>query len=285
MPLPEVDLNEKQLKWGIWFLEHKATVKKAVGIILIVLNIGLWGYSFYGLADYLAFHFGQEKILAQAIIRGGLNWPALNEAVKPAPLEWSEPFLISERRATDFFIQIQNANRDWLARFSFLMSVGDETSRGEDFVLPGQKKYLFKSFRDRRGAPSFTILDIKWERIDVRQTEGGWDAFYQERLNFSFDKIKFLPASQGLPERVEFEVWNKSAFGFWQPKFLVLLWRGEKIVSASNLLLEKFKSGEKREASLSLIDSVGAVSKVEIVPDVNILDSSVYMLPGAEAVY
>lgn len=274
------NISEKQLKCGIWFMDHRTVLKKALIIFLILINVWFWGYTFYGLFDYFIVSYNREKQAETQLVQGGINWVAINRANSPQPLAIGSPRITADRQATDFVIQIQNSNDDWLAVFHYSMILGEEIKTGEDFILPGTTKYLFNTFRQGRGAPNFAVNDVKWQRITTRQIEGDLVAFLSDRLNFSFDDIRNVPSAQNMPGWIEFQVINKSAYSFWQGRFIILLWRGDNLVGIDSVIMDRLQAGETRQASVSLLNHSSVFSKIEIVPDINVLDAGVFMPPS-----
>jgi hypothetical protein len=278
--LSENQTSERQLKWAIWFVTHRAELKRGLILFLVLLNLFFWGYSLFGFLDYFVFSFQKERSLERQLVRGGFNWPAIQEINKPLPLEWSSPELIVSAKATDFVVQIRNPNSQWLAKFKYAMSLGDETKTGESFVLPGSNKYLFNSFKGAKGVPSFSIVSLNWQRILSKDVAGDYLTFFSSRLDLAFENIKVSSATRDLPGRLSFEIVNKGAYSFWQTRFIILLFRGDKLLGIESVSLDKFKAGERRRVEINLFDRSGGITKVEIIPDINILDFDNYMPLG-----
>lgn len=271
-------ISEKQLKFGLWLAGRLKFFKYGLVLLLTVLSLLFWGYALYGFFDYLVFSAPKEKLLETGILQEAIDWPGIFAAEKPAPLEWSPPEVISGRNRSDTVLEIRNINSQWLARFSYLIGIGGQTEVVDDFVLPGGRKHIHKTFFDGKGSPVFSILNVNWQRIASYDAPPDYVDFSAERLDFIFENIKVFPGN-GEPARIDFEAWNRSAYSFWEPRFNILFWRGEKLIGITSVTLPYFKSGERRHVSLVLFDRLGAVSKVDIAPDINILDNSVFMPP------
>lgn len=280
MPNSEGNLIDQEIKWGMWLAKYKPIFKAGLIVALVALSLGLWTYSLYGFLDYALFSSASEKNLELAVARDPINWPSIKATNEPAQLVWNAPQVLSTRTGTDLLVEIENQNPKWLANFTYTLSAGDKTQNGKDFVLPGTKKYLIASFKEERSGVNFSITDVRWQKIDAREIGGDYQKFFANRMNFVFGETKYVPPSADLPGRVSFSVWDKSAYSFWEAKFLVLIRRGSDIAGANSVVLEKLKSGEKREVEINWPERLGGFSSIEIVPDINILDKEKFMPPG-----
>lgn len=282
MPNGENHLTEKQIRFGLWWAKYKFLFRKALVAVLIAVCVLLWGKVFFELSMYAFAVAGGEAGTQRALAQGGIDWPKVLSVGRPVALEWTSPQALAGSRGSDVVVQVQNANPEWLARFHFRAAMGDQSFDGEDFILPGDTKYVFGSFALGRGAPSFSISDVRWQRVDRREAQGDRDGFIASRLDFIFEKTSFLPSAGGLPARVSFEAVNRSAFGFWEPRFVVLLWRGSSLAGIQRVVIDRFASGERRVVEFNLSDQSAAVSRVEVISDVNVFDPASYMPPTGE---
>jgi len=275
------DLTERQLKLGIWFAERRTFFKGLATGVLVFLNIIFWGYSLFGFLSYIIFAANQRPLIEKQLIQGGINWSTWHEANKPLPVEWSVPEILNGRGGTDFIVEMRNANPSWLVRFEYTMELGEQTISKTDFLLPASKKYVVSVFRDGRGTPNFSLSKMRWQKITTQITEGDYNAFLSDRLNFVFENIEFVPGGSDLPSRIKFTVRNNGAFNFWQARFIVLLWRGDRVIGVTSVTADRLQSQEKRDIDVVWFDRVGAPSRIEIIPDMDIFDESVYMPAGA----
>lgn len=275
------NLIDQEIKWGMWLAKYKPIFKAGLIVALVALSLVFWTYSLYGFLDYVLFSSRAEKSLEASLINQPIDWARIQETRKPVDLFWDTPQILPSRTGTDLLVQIQNSNTDWLAYFDYSLTAGDKTQTGSDFVLPGTVKYLFTSFKDERSGVNFSVDNVRWQRVDARQVAGDYAKFFGERLNFVFGEAKYAPPTQYLPGRVAFSVWNKGAFSFWQAKFLILVRRGQEVVSANTVTLEQLRAGDKKDVEMNWFDKLGAFSTIEIVPDINIFDPDVFMPPAA----
>ncbi|MBU0463677.1 MAG: hypothetical protein KKD21_12990, partial [Proteobacteria bacterium] len=73
-----------------------------------------------------------------------------------------------------------------------------------------------------------------------------------------------------------FNVSNDTAYSYWNPKFYILLMKGEKVAGISQTDIQGFDSGEERDILINWFGTLPTVSKVQIVPEVNIFDVDEY---------
>jgi hypothetical protein len=94
---------------------------------------------------------------------------------------------------------------------------------------------------------------------------------------------RFRPPAPDDPlkvSRATFNVKNDTAFGYWRVSFFVILWSGSSIVGANSVTISDLRPGETREVAVSWFNEIHGVTRVEVVPEVNIFDDRVYIPPG-----
>ena len=123
------------------------------------------------------------------------------------------------------------------------------------------------------------IEKVEWKRVGAEEV-ADIGAFLAERLNFTMENFVFTKASQitgTLNHQIEFDLFNDSAYGYWEPKFYVELIDGVQTVGTIYLVVPKFKAGEMRHIDLrSLVDTLD-VSEVKIWPAFNPFDQAAYL--------
>ncbi len=77
--------------------------------------------------------------------------------------------------------------------------------------------------------------------------------------------------------RVSFTVRNTTAYSYWEPSFTILLMRGGSVAGVTRTTLTRLKSGDERSVAVNWFGSLPAVTKVEVIPEVNLFDPDVYM--------
>lgn len=280
----EDKLATQEVSAAIWYVKHKRLLRKVVLGFIIAIDLGLVIYSSFGVGlDFLS--FGKRKQQELELLHSEIPLDLSRLANKPQDLQLGGVDLLRTGAVTDVLARVQNPNPSWTAQFSYTVGLGDNVERADDgFLLPGEERPFFHSFRNAEGGVVFNIDKLSWRRVDAHEISD-FNAWRDERLNFEIKNARFNPAAvsaTGTQEQVgraQFTISNKSAFSYFEPKFLVLLYRGSRLVGIQSAVVTNFKSGETREVELSWVDHIGAVSNIEIVPAINIMDEGVYLKP------
>jgi hypothetical protein len=122
---------------------------------------------------------------------------------------------------------------------------------------------------------------VRFSRVSRREI-ADYAAYHGERLNFKVENAQFLPSvveGRGVLSRARFTLTNQTAYSYFEPRFIVELRRGSQLVGIQAVVVEKLKAGERREVEVSWFDRIGAVSNIEVTPEIDILNPEVYMKP------
>ncbi len=284
---PSSDLTqftEKQLKIAYWYVSHKLLLKKILIAFLLFLCIIFWGYGIYGLINYFLIDQVRFNQTLKEVSSELVNYPAFRLKNQPKNFAiLSSNVLPSGKDRYDFLAKILNPNLNWWAEFEYkFIFDGEETSLRKGFILPNEEKFLFELAVESKSKPrqaTFEIQNIKWSRLDGHKIPD-YAAWSKERLNFEITEVKFSPSvvKDGSPiSKVTFTATNKTAYNFWNVGFYILLYRGTSVSGVNHITLEQFLSGEKRTVEVSWFEIVPTVTRVQVLPEVNIFDSAIYM--------
>ena len=272
-------LADRQLTAALWFVNHRIVLRRILIITLIVIAAAFWGYVIFAVARDI-FQLQTRRASELELLGSGASISDHVQAAAPQEIGLAGVETLVSGEVTDVIVRLQNLNPVWRARFRYTIGMGGENLVARDgFLLPGEERLFFNSFRGGRGTPDFRLEQVAWFRVAARQTPD-IAAFTEERLRFDVQNTAFVSAQsgdRGAVDRAKFSITNKTAYGFFEPKFLVLLYRGERLVGVQSTVLDQFKSGATREVEVSWFDRVGAVSRVEVIPEIDIFDPSVYM--------
>lgn len=273
-------INNQPLRGKLieWMILHKIALKKFLIYFLILLSLLFWGYGMYGLVDWL-FITGPAERSAIARLHENLVNP---EAIpRPRSLEIKGITLISGTRY-DAFAVIKNPNSKWFATFDYrFLIAGEETTTRQGFILPGEEKFIFDLGLQVKGKPTRATLELKnlhWKRIQSREIPD-YDAYRDARLAFGISDVSYTPTLQVAGKaisRATFTVRNNSAFNYFEVPFVVILHRGGVIAGIGLATAQNLNSGEERKMDATWFDTLSGITKVEVRPELNILDSSVY---------
>ena len=75
---------------------------------------------------------------------------------------------------------------------------------------------------------------------------------------------------------MRFDVINKSAYNFWQPRFVVFVLKRDKVIAVTQTILDSINSGEQKTESLNIFQAIPRGVDLKIVPDINILNPDVF---------
>lgn len=262
-----------------WIVLHKILLKRIFFYVLIVVSAGLWGYAFYGLADWLFISGPKERA---AIARLHLNLVNYEVRQKVRSLEIRGVTVIPGVKYDTFGI-IRNPNANWRAEFDYRFLLGGEETRLKSgFILPGEEKFIFDLGMAVKGKPvrgEITIENIRWSRVRKEEVPN-YDEFKKARLAFSVGKIQYTPTlevAERSVSRAEFTVTNNSAFSYFEVPLQVILYRGSSVAGINAATMTNFFSGETRSVDVTWFDALAGITRVEVKPDLNIFNPSIYI--------
>jgi hypothetical protein len=288
------NFNDKTLKFSYWYLTHKILLRKLLIIFLIVLSVIFFAYAIYIIVlEFAVYGQNYNQVLVslpQNLLNTG-GYRALHEVKEPQVVNITVIAGTSERY--DFISKIKNPNSDFLVEsFDYQFITGnDDVDLSKDksgpnparvkkgFILPGEEKYLVDlsvTSKKRINQARLNIVNIQWRRISDYAT------IQKEKLRFDIADVKFIPpvadGSNKLPvSKVSFNAINKSAFNFWNIGFYVILFKGTAIAGANYVSIDQFLTGQTRPITVNWFEPLPDITQVQVVPEVNILDSSIYM--------
>lgn len=277
------NLSDDELKASYWYVTHRILLRKIGLGTLMVVSVGLLIFGIVSLINF--YSEGQRNIdlISSEVGENRLNADLLAEVNKPKDLTFSETQVIRGKDgAVNFVTEVFNPNVQWTVQvLSYYYMIGeDQTEIQTDFVLPGQQKYLLQfNYPSNTTALNAKIVvdDIKWQKI------ADYELLAERMLDFEFENAKVLPAgSSGLSDEtnisvVNFDVLNKTSYSYWEPRFVVLLTRGEQIVAVTDVYLDGLATGEVKSESINLFQNLPSSVSLRILPDINILDPDVFM--------
>ncbi len=276
-------MSGQELRWSQWWVDHRAQARRvAVGLFIavdaILIGIGVWGFT-----DWLAFGGFQEELAIRQMTSAGYGAgqsPVLEEVRIGAPI-----VLQGGIGKIDILVPVENLNaRHWAELRYRLVVGGSELPAQSAFILPGQASYLTTlSVSTEKGAG----VEVKVEkRLWHRATSaGGLDlqAFAATRLNIAGENAVFKPADPQAPTAASgasFVLANHTAFNYYDVGVRVLLYRGDAVVGINEVRVDRLQAGERKPMEIFWYQALPQITKVEVVPVINIYDPSAYGKPG-----
>lgn len=280
--LPE-NLTERELKFGYWFITHKAKLRRILITALAGFSAILLLYSFYHIVDYL-FISGVAERRALEELSQSIDYTPLHKTFGAKELDIGLPQVFGGAgNRFDLIAKAQNKNKDFYATFKYkFVGPGFESPAESGYILPQEEKYLMllaTSAAARPRALRVELQDLRWQRISRHQIPNP-EEFVRDHTNFLIQNVVYSPAlvrDNVVVSTASFTVTNNTAYSYWQVDFPVLLLRGALPQSVNIVRAEKFRSGEIRTLEVSWFESLPPIDKVDVRASVNIFDEDVYM--------
>jgi hypothetical protein len=282
--VPVGGVTDSQLRWSEWWVEHRDQVRRAAIGVFVAVDALLVGIGAWGFADWLALGgLKEEQAIRQMT---GQNYGRF-AGVGLREIQVGAPFVLPGGAGKiDILAPIENPNDRFWAEVEYRFAVGgvEQPSRTA-FVLPGQTKYLAQlgAAADGGAAVELKIERRLWHRAGTFGAES-LQAVYDTRLDIRAENPVFVPAdplATTPTSRADFTLANRTAFGYYDIDLLILLYRGDTVVGVNAMRVNRLAAGERRAMQLFWYQPLPQVTRVEIVPDVNIYDESVYRPAGA----
>lgn len=278
--------TEGELKFANLYVRHRMLLRQIGYGSLIGVNVILWGFALWGLLDAYAISYPRESRISSDIAQNQFIAIQL-QSNRPQSIQSSA---VSVFQGTDdrldFIVPVSNGNKDWWAEYTYRFNVsGELTPARSGFILPGEQTYLgefgFKPTTKGSRTGILTVDNIRWHRVDPAVAGNDYAAWAKRRYAFETRDVSYasnLELGGKKYSRTSFTFVNPTAYGYWNVKLYVVLKRAQTPVAATSITLERVKAGELRAVNIDWFDRLpGAISTTEVVPVVNLLDSSSYL--------
>ncbi|MBI5076868.1 hypothetical protein HZB94_00600 [Candidatus Falkowbacteria bacterium] len=276
------NLSDDELKAGYWYVTHRVLLRKIFVFSLAIVSGGLLLYGVWGLINFYLAESANRQALEADIAKSKLNYQLLAEINKPLDLQIMKTEIIKGGGgAHDIVTSVVNPNSQWAVEsLDYYYLIGDEkTNVKTEYILPGQSKLiLYLNYDDGAGISSAQLMmeNIKWKKV------ADFSAWQEKVMQFGFEnQVALSSKKSGLSEQemistIQFDVLNRSPYSFLEPRFIVLIGKADKIVGVTQTVLPGLSSGERRTETVNLFQSISGGAELQIIPDINILDPSVF---------
>lgn len=275
------ELTTKQLRLAQWYLANKKRLKLLLLIVVILLNIIVWGIAGHQLYKYFSLKEAHEQGLRE-LTTEQIDYLKLHEHFQPENLILENPILLrlsSAEPKYDFGIKVKNPNKEWFVQeieYYFSWENG-QTQIQKSFILPKEEKYILalgQEVGEKLTKAEFVLSNVDWKRIDPN------DQLLQIPSQFTFEDIELSYAISeeemiALPQ-ISFSIKNESIHSFWQVNLLVILYRNSKIVGINTIPVKNWQGNEQKQIEL-IWPKISSYSHIEIVPDINPFDSEIFI--------
>lgn len=279
----ENNLSNKELERSLWVLRHRQQLIQAGKIALIVFNVVIFGWVLFNLGDYWFGRGVKERQNLATQSENFIPYAELNKTLTPIPLSVADTFIFGGKEDRyDLGAEIANGNGTMWADFEYkFVGANFETKSAKGFILPKSRKFILELGLNSPARPLNARLvfnSFSWHRIS-KHIYPDYEKYKIEHLALSASEVTFghtVLQSGGL-NQVSFTLTNASSYHFWQVPIAIILFRGDQVVGFNTVTLEKIRSLESRATTVTWAEGLPAVTRVEVQPEVNILDTSVYM--------
>ncbi|TSC56811.1 MAG: Uncharacterized protein G01um101418_212 [Parcubacteria group bacterium Gr01-1014_18] len=276
-------LSDQQLSLGYWLVQNRQNFRNIGVAILIILNLGLWGYSSWRWIKVFAIDKAHHEAMMAEFSANYVNYEGVHTWDAPLPFvnlgAWA---LDAGGGRYDLVAKLRNPNNQWLALIEYRFTASDPkvtTKIYKDFILPGDYKYFMDlgvESKSSLATPRINIVSLRWQKVVGALQKKS------KALRIDVSDAKFL-GNRGLGlgdaldiSRVEFKAKNNSSYNFWKVGFSVVVLAGTKPVAVNYLLADDFVSGSEKFLDVSFFNKLSASTGVEVKPDLNIWDMKNY---------
>jgi len=274
-----------ELKVASFWVRNGFALRRGGYIALVALSVLFWGYAIVGLLDTYVISYPRESRLTRQI--------ALNQQLL-ATLESDRPQDVSSGDVTgfkttdnryDMAVEITNPNSQWWIEFNYHFSLsGEETPKRTGYVLPESRQVLMEpgyAAKTRGGSSATFIVDtIRWHRMDPAFAGSDFKTFKTNRFNVVAEDVTYdtdISLADKHVGQTSFALHNLGSYGFWNVDLVLRLYRGSSVIAVNKITVSRLSPGEKRALNVVWFDTLPGVTKTEIIPQVNVLDPSVYL--------
>ncbi len=285
---PIGEFGVKELKIATWYVKNRRLLQKIATGALVAWCAATVSFSVYAWGKYLIFdYFEDREMLARQVIEFP-NYTAIQPLYSARNLQFgTTEVFASAAQSYDFVTDVRNPNNRWVAQLNYRYTyTGGQTDALKTVILPNSERPVAFLGHELLNYPTYAkleVIGVEWRNINPRAVEDVI-AHKRERLNFRWENFDFTRAGgqSGLSaHRIQFDLYNDSAYSYWEPDFYVELLDNGRRTGLVYLTVTAFRSGDTRELDLrSLIENLEADS-VNLIPLINIYDSYEYMEPGS----
>ncbi|NCU42840.1 hypothetical protein EOL72_00590 [Candidatus Falkowbacteria bacterium] len=269
-----INMTPKNLKLGFWVARNKRRLYRALVIFLGLIAFGTVAYAVYGVIEYNTIGREREKITLYS--SGGVDISDYREQNRPEDLRISTPRSLAGGSETDLTVRISNPNEKQYAYFDFCFINSENEACGSDFILPQDQKdlALLNSTLGTGGEIRFVIKRILWQKLKAYEVPD-WTVFKEQRLNFEVDDAQFSTYTNEVAY-LEFSVSNNTPFSYFSVPFDIFIRQGDKVMAINRYVVYDFLSRSTRSVRLLWPEGEARGGNIEIIPNLNILDDSIY---------
>jgi hypothetical protein len=277
--------TEGELEFASFWAKNRLIVRRSVYALLLIINAGLWGFTFWGVIDAYAIRYPVESRITQDIANNQFVAQQL-EANRPKSIN-VEPTLVFQGtdNRLDLITSVLNPNDQWIAQFSYQYNVsGEETPVQSGFLLPKQKAILGTyGFAPKTAGARVGILEVNhltWKRVNPDMVGGNYTQWIADHDAFGTSNVQTNDLGQAGAEasmRTSFTFTNPTAYGYWSIPLTIVLLHADTPIAATSITLSQVKPGESRNVNVDWFEHLPQITDTQVIPSINFFDPTVYL--------
>lgn len=280
-------ISVKQLDKSLWWVENLKFIKRTIYWFILSLGALSWLYTLGSFAYYWGFGMKTDnELLSSMTISSNLHSQVLARQSNALVPVGNTVVLTSSPGKYDLITMMLNQSTNFQALIEYNFLVNGTTTRTETtFVNPAEEKYL-NSLGFESGEPvnsaELKIVSLRWQRINKHDIPN-WSEFRQNHLNFAISGAKYLSSrDSGLTDKMgigsaEFTIVNNTPYNYYRLPLNVYLYSMNEVVSVAQENVDLFYSGETRNIRINIAGSFNQVDRVEVQPNINIINDDIYI--------
>ncbi len=281
---PDIGAVEKRYKWSLLWIKVREPLRKSGLVIWAVVDVLLILFVLWTMIDtYLISYEGERALFAgMALNQSNRHQVVLSTVPEALKLSDADVFALGDGRF-DFYAQVENKNENYWIEFDYYFEYSGElvTESRSGYVYPLSSKPLIDLAVELNTNPQTTqvvIENVEWHFVDPHLIPD-FAAFLEDRLDFEIVETDYVPSLDfdTVVARSSFTVENQTAYGYWEPVFYVLLYRGTSVAGVTQAIIPEFAPGDERTVEQNWFGTLPAVTKVEVIPEVDLLDTDSYL--------
>ncbi|KKS93210.1 MAG: hypothetical protein UV69_C0011G0012 [Parcubacteria group bacterium GW2011_GWE2_43_12] len=270
------NISDKQLKWGYWWVLHRAAMHRLVVVILSLFAFVFCGYALWQITDWLANRQAEEEAMRQ-LVNQNINTEEYRRTNSPsAPEVHTVTAVPAANGLYDLIAEVKNPNIKWaITDSTFTFTAEGQIVQGSAYFLPLEEKYLVKlgvALRTRPQQLTLTFDNINWKRIRdlTKLTVPTFNITDQQ-----IEQVTPAEATSPTATKLTFNLENSSPDSFWQVGLTAILSRSGSIQAVGQQVIANVESKTTRQVEFYWPESVIVADNLIIKPEVNVLDPRV----------
>lgn len=277
----QTDYTKWYYKIIYFFIVNQVMIKRALIVVLIVVNMIFWGVSVVQWTNYFLASKQHNASLNEFI---NVNYNAIKNCTD---LTAADVSLVKVLASSDnpnqynFLAKITNPNAKCLVKkikyyFTYRGHQQINNVYHEDFILPGETKYLF-AFNEAVDMPVISEVELKIESKEFQPLRDLKNLSIFENLSYEQTQLENLDDSTV----VTFRAINGTPYDLWNVGYQVVLYsdlQKTEPLAIGYTTVTNFLADSKEPAAITWFkDFVSPSLVVEIIPDLNVFGENIFM--------